>query len=110
MNQNRYLKLTEKPGLSSPGNPTCQACLVEVDYGDETWVCPSCGTEWPGDRMESSPEEATLYEEWSGDTLEGPECPSDIAYLVSGYAPRERDQAIKMRIEQLERLRENGLL
>lgn len=78
-----FLKLEEPPALLPPGHPICAACLVETHQDDIGWVCPSCGTVWPGDKVEASPEQADLYEEWSGEKLEGPTIPNYLAHLVT---------------------------
>lgn len=91
---NQYLRLTEKPGLNHPGYPTCDACAVETTRDDDEWLCPSCGTTWPGDNAEAAPEAAQLFPEWSGEELTGPVCPNEIARLVSGYPPSDRDRLI----------------
>lgn len=91
-----YLRLAEKPGLNHPGYPTCDACGVETELGDGSWLCPSCGTTWSCDHMEADPEDATMYEEWSGEQLTGSVCPNDVAYRFSGihdWTQREKTLA-----------------
>ncbi|QGJ94980.1 hypothetical protein SEA_REDWATTLEHOG_121 [Gordonia phage RedWattleHog] len=77
-----YLKLSERPGLSFTA-PECNACLKEVDHDGDGWLCPSCGTSWPGNVMESDGSDAQLFEEWSGEELPGPTCKTDEAYLAA---------------------------
>lgn len=91
----RYIRLAERPGLMHPGYPICDACTVETDYEDGDWLCPSCGTCWPGDDMEAPPEKAQLYSEWSGEELTGPVCPNDEAWHIAGLTPKTRDQLIR---------------
>jgi hypothetical protein len=96
---NCYLKLASAPALRHPGYPTCEACDVETRLEDGDWMCESCGTVWPADDMEHPPENATLYEVWSGEELTGPTCPNDQAWRVTGYPPDERDAWIRKHIE-----------
>lgn len=98
---NQYTRLAEHPSLVHPGYPSCGACDREVDYEDGGWVCPSCGTCWPGDRVEDDGSSAQLYPEWSGETLTGPVCPLDLAWRVEHLPPDERDAAILRHLEQV---------
>ena len=92
---NEYLKLESAPGLQHPGYPTCDACAVEVLLEDD-WLCPSCGTIWPASNVEADPEDATLFEAWSGETLTGPTCPNDVAWRIpTGCKPEERDRHVE---------------
>lgn len=92
----KYLHLTNPPALLHPGNPTCEACLVDTDHDGDNWVCPSCGTAWPGGVYEADPKDATLFPDWSGEPLTGPVCPNDVAATVSSIRdPDERDAAVR---------------
>lgn len=90
----RYMRLSRKPGLGMH-YPVCEACIIEVDYEDECWQCPSCGTQWPIEIMESDGDDAELYEEWSGEKLDGELVSTDDAYLFGKMNPEERGQRIK---------------
>lgn len=95
-----YMKLAEKPGLDHPGYPNCGACGVEVDHDGDGWLCPSCGTAWPSDNVEAPPEDATLFEEWSGEELEGVEVPVHEAWRFSGREPADREGLIGRHLER----------
>lgn len=90
----RYVKLSETPALNHPGSPSCDACWVDTEHDGDNWVCPSCGTAWPGDILEDDGEKGSLFEEWSGETLTGLTCPNDDAYRVSGQDPQEREKLL----------------
>lgn len=91
----RYVRLEEAPGLSHPGYPICDACHLETRWDDQAWICEGCGTAWPDDDMEHPPENAMMYEEWSGVELTGPVCPNDYAWLVAKLPPDERQSRIE---------------
>lgn len=96
---NEYLKLAERPRLEHPGNPTCEACAVEVIWEDD-WLCPSCGTTWSAENLEAGADDAQLFEEWSGETLTGPTCPNEYAWRIpTGAKPEERDRLVQKFIE-----------
>lgn len=95
-----YLRLAEKPGLNHPGYPICDACNVETTIDDAQWLCPSCGTVWPGDDMESDPSKAMTFPEWSGEELTGPVCPNDEAWRVSHLKHDEREEAVEMILKE----------
>ena len=64
-----YIKLDHTPVLVL-NYSDCSSCLVSVESDGDGWICPSCGTGWAyGDE---DGDEGTLYEEWSGEDLEGP--------------------------------------
>ena len=88
----RYLRLEEAPRLIHPGNPSCGACRVEVGFDGEQWLCPSCGTSWPPEHLEADAKDAMLFPDWSGETLTGPVCPNDQAWLLALIPPDERDR------------------
>lgn len=92
---NEYIRLAEPPALHHPGYPICDACNVETLNEDGDWLCPSCGTSWPGDNMEASGDDATMFTDWSGEELTGPTCPNDEAWRVAGLPPEERDAWIR---------------
>lgn len=97
-----YIKLTEAPTLTIR-MPDCDACSVEVESDGDGWLCPVCGTSWPYDGSEDEP--GTLYEEWSGEDLEGPAVPNDDAHHHGGKFEADRLQKIlgdiaKSRIER----------
>lgn len=93
---NDYLNLTGKPALLQR-LPLCEACELEVDYGNGDWICPGCGTSWPGDKWEADPDEATLYEEWSGEAPCGIEVSVEEAWRYSGV-PVEEQQSRRDRL------------
>lgn len=83
--KDKYIKLTEAPACII-NNPTCGACLIKVEYEDETWLCPSCGTLWWYDSAEDP---GLLYEVWSDETLNGPPLDGDIKkWSWSAYVER----------------------
>ena len=86
---NNYVRLKEKPGLSA-SYPACDACLLEVDYEDGDWLCPGCGTSWPGDRMEVDASKATLFEDWSGEEPGGVEVSNALAFWLAGKPVAEQ--------------------
>ncbi|PMC76383.1 hypothetical protein [Brachybacterium sp. UMB0905] len=92
---NDYTRLAEAPALNHPGYPVCDACDVETELDDSQWMCPACGTIWPGDGMEASGDDATLYPDWSGEDLTGPVCPNHEAWRVAVLPPDERDAWIR---------------
>lgn len=102
MTASEFLRLAEKPGLIHPGYPICDACNVETNHEDNDWLCPSCGTVWPGDDLEAPPEKATMYHEWSGVDLIGPICPNDQAWRVGGLYkhPEDRDRIVNRIIKE----------
>lgn len=89
-----YIRLAEKPGLEHPGYPLCGACAVEVDYDGDSWVCPSCGTSWDAENLEADPEDATMYDEWSGEELDGPIIPNEKAWRIGNLRGTERDAMV----------------
>ena len=93
----QYLRLAERPALRHPGYPTCDACDIETDHEDGDWLCPSCGTVWPGDNLEADAADATLYPDWSGETLTGPVCPNDLAWRVAGIGEDAEDRDRRVR-------------
>lgn len=64
-----YIKLVTAPRLSY-NYPDCGTCRVPVDYDGDQLVCPVCGTCW--ETSAGDKEEGSLYEEWSGEALDGP--------------------------------------
>lgn len=96
-----YLKLAEAPGLIHPGYPICDACDVETDPEGDQWLCPSCGTVWPGDNLEADASEAQMFDEWSGETLIGQVCPNDLAWRVSHLRdPSEREKSLSKLLKE----------
>lgn len=89
-----YLKLATAPALRHPGHPLCDACEMETSPDDGSWLCPGCGTTWPIDRLEDDGSSATLYEDWSGETLHEPVCPTDFAWQVAHLPPEDRARRI----------------
>jgi hypothetical protein len=75
-----YLKLAEAPTLTIR-SPDCNECAVEVTSDGDGWMCLVCGTQWDYDDGEDTP--GTLYEEWSGESLEGVPLPPDVAWRVA---------------------------
>lgn len=86
-----YIKLDKAPTLSIR-HPDCDACAVEVESDGDGWQCPVCGTSWPYDVHEDTP--GTLYEEWSGETLEGETVPADDAWRHGSKYSAERTKKI----------------
>lgn len=97
-----FLRLSKPPGLSHPGYPICDACNVETEHDGDGWLCPSCGTAWPGDNMEAFPSEATMFPDWSGEGMTGPVCPNDLAWKVSHLSGYERDALVKRLTEEVD--------
>lgn len=72
-----YLKLDHTPVLIHQV-PMCGTCRMRVQVTEDwDWMCPGCGTFW-------DVTEGTLYEVWSGETLQGraiskEEAPGELA-------------------------------
>lgn len=82
-----YVRLAEAPAWSV-SYPTCSVCCVDLQYEDG-WLCPVCGTSWPGNASDG--DTGTLYEDWSGETLEGETITEDEAQNVGiAYEQAER--------------------
>ena len=81
-----YLKLAEPPGISYRA-PVCDACLEELDWDGDSLRCPTCGTSWS--EGASDGDAGDLYEQWSGETLEGPTIENDYAYLAASELMRK---------------------
>lgn len=64
-----YIKLAEAPRWVIQ-YPLCSACNVELDTDGDGWTCNVCGTSW--DMNAGDGDEGALYEDWSGETLDGP--------------------------------------
>lgn len=92
-----YLRLEEPPALKHPGYPICGACVVETEHEDADWLCPSCGTVWPGEDLESEPERAQMWPAWSGEEWpqSAPVCPNDDAWKVARLTGQQRDQEVR---------------
>ena len=95
---NHYVRLDTKPELRHPGYPICGACDQETDHEDGQWLCPTCGTTWPGDDLEHPAENATLYADWAGEELTGPVCPVSLAWRWVHLPPDERDARIRAEV------------
>jgi hypothetical protein len=63
-----YIKLTEPPAFVIR-YPQCSACMVDLHTDSDDWTCPVCGTSWSMSANDG--DEGTLYESWSGETLDG---------------------------------------
>lgn len=84
-----YIKLEQAPQLVLQ-SPTCSACGVDVESEDGGWLCPVCGTTWSYN--DSDGDDGSLYEEWSGETLES-EPASSSAALDAGIAHERAKRA-----------------
>ena len=83
-----YIKLAEAPALVVQ-YPTCGACGVDLECEDG-WTCPVCGTYWPSDASDG--DTGSLYEEWSGETLDSPAVDDDEASRAGMRHEREQRQ------------------
>lgn len=88
-----YVKLTEAPTLIF-NEPSCGTCSEDVESDGDGWVCPSCGTSWSYDDYD---QQGTLYEEWSGETLDGDSVPEGADYFDD---PQLRAKAAELRSEE----------
>ena len=73
------VKLEAAPTLSF-ARPKCGACAVCVVSDSDDYRCLTCGTTWPLDSGEGEP--GTLYEDWSGETLDLPVTDRDEVWRV----------------------------
>ena len=75
-----YIKLKRAPMIlwTDPDRGTCFETL-EMEDGD--WICPLCGTCWGPEQYGGG--QGLLYEEWSGEVLEGEPLDERDAYHES---------------------------
>jgi hypothetical protein len=90
-----YIKLATAPVLSL-NDPDCGTCYVSVESDGDGWTCPVCGTSWPYSAGDG--DDGTLYEEWSGEELEGDIVDEDEAETRGRRYAFDQNQAIMNRI------------
>jgi hypothetical protein len=90
-----YIKLAEAPSLSL-NDPDCGTCYVSVESTGDGWLCPVCGTSWSYN--EGDGDGGQLYEDWSGETLEGDVVSEDEAETRGARYAHDQNQAIMARI------------
>jgi hypothetical protein len=85
-----YIKLTAPP-VWVVKYPECGSCSVELDTDGDGWLCTICGSSWPMNADDG--EVGMLYEDWSGETLDGEPLSEDEAFKVGMRVERERREA-----------------
>lgn len=81
-----FIKLEKSPEWLMQ-YPQCSACLVDLDM-DDGWQCPVCGTAW--DSRAGDGDTGTLFESWSGETLDVEVTPVEKAWRVGAAWDEER--------------------
>lgn len=90
-----YIKL-EKPPEFTIQYPQCGTCLVDLFTDSDDWQCPVCGTSWPMNAGDGEP--GTLYEDWSGETLDVPVSSSTEAISAGVRYERAANDAALRRL------------
>jgi hypothetical protein len=78
----------QAPATLSINYPDCSVCNVAVESDGDGYICPTCGTYWSYD--DGDGDTGTLYEDWSGETLDLPFSDADDAWMTTINANSKR--------------------
>lgn len=90
-----YLKLAEAPEWVLQ-YPTCSACDVDLFTDGDGWLCENCGTSWSMNASDG--DRGLLYEEWSGEKLDGAPVSEAQAWRIADEKKRAEHAALLAKI------------